>query len=109
MVCAAIGLCQSEQAALAKLQASEQLKSNDIPQVDLAQPVAPFILNVPQLLYPQESPKQEAPQKETPMTVHVSSKLGGSLILSVRRLLLDLVSSPLCRKLTTCARTASSF
>lgn len=67
MVCAAIGLCQSEQAALAKLQVNEQLASNDIPLVDLSQPVAPFILNVPQLLYP-----QEAPQQETPKTVQVS-------------------------------------
>lgn len=62
MVCAAIGLCQTEQAALAKLQVNEQLTSNDIPQVDLSLPVAPFILNVPQLLYPQEAPKEEAPK-----------------------------------------------
>lgn len=70
VVCAAIGLCQSEQAALgklAKLQVNEQLASNDIPLVDLSQPIAPFILNVPQLLYP-----QEAPQQETPKTVRVS-------------------------------------
>ncbi|XP_075874962.1 prosaposin isoform X1 [Nelusetta ayraudi] len=67
VVCAAIGLCQSEQAALAKLQVNEQLASNDIPLVDLSQPVAPFILNVPQLLYP-----QEAPQQETPKTVQES-------------------------------------
>lgn len=72
VVCAAIGLCQTEQAALAKLQVNEQLTSNDIPLVDLSQPVAPFILNVPQLLYPQEDPKQEAPQQETPKTVQVS-------------------------------------
>uniref|UniRef100_A0A671YST3 Prosaposin n=1 Tax=Sparus aurata TaxID=8175 RepID=A0A671YST3_SPAAU len=57
VVCAAIGLCQSQQAALAK--AHEQLQSNEIPKVDLTQPMAPFIINVPQLLFPQESPKQE--------------------------------------------------
>lgn len=67
MVCAAIGLCQSQQAALAK--AHEQLQSNEIPKVDLTQPMAPFIINVPQLLFPQESPKQEAPKEETPQQV----------------------------------------
>ncbi|KAM9345243.1 prosaposin [Symphorus nematophorus] len=67
VVCGAMGLCQSQQAALAKLHAKEQLMSNEIPQVDLSAPVAPFLLNVPQLLYPQaESPKQEAPKEETP-------------------------------------------
>lgn len=82
VVCAAIGLCQTEQAALAKLRVSEQLTSNDIPKVDLAQPVAPFILNVPQLLYPQDISKQEAPQQETPKTVQVPSALGGNVLLS---------------------------
>lgn len=69
MVCGAIGLCKSQQAALAKAQAQEQLMSNEIPQVDLSQRVAPFLLNVPELLYPQESPKQEAPKQETPKQV----------------------------------------
>ncbi|XP_042289670.1 prosaposin isoform X1 [Thunnus maccoyii] len=64
VVCGAMGLCSSQQAALA--QAKEQLMSNEIPQVDLSQRVAPFLLNVPELLYPQESPKQEAPKQETP-------------------------------------------
>ncbi len=67
-----MGLCESQQAALAKAQAQEQLTSNDIPQVDLSQPMAPFILNVPGLLYPQESPKQEAPKQEAPKQVHRS-------------------------------------
>uniref|UniRef100_A0A3P8T9E6 Prosaposin n=1 Tax=Amphiprion percula TaxID=161767 RepID=A0A3P8T9E6_AMPPE len=65
VVCGAIGLCQSQQAALAKVHTQEQLMSNEIPQVDLSQQVAPFFLNVPQLLYPQESPKEEAPKQET--------------------------------------------
>ncbi|GAA6213952.1 prosaposin isoform X1 [Lates japonicus] len=65
VVCGAIGLCKSQQAALAKAQAQEQLVSNEIPQVDLSQQVAPFLLNVPGLLYPQ-SPKQEAPKQESP-------------------------------------------
>nr|XP_046258353.1 prosaposin isoform X2 [Scatophagus argus] len=66
VVCAAIGLCQSQQAALAKAQAQEQLMSNEIPAVDLSQRVAPFLINVPELLYPQESTKQEAPKQEAP-------------------------------------------
>ncbi|XP_028844397.1 prosaposin isoform X2 [Denticeps clupeoides] len=49
VVCGAIGLCTSQQAALAKA----QLLSNEIPQLDLAQRVDPYIINVPQLLYPQ--------------------------------------------------------
>ncbi len=63
-----MGLCQSQQVALAKAEAPEQLMSNEIPQVDLSQPMTPFLLNVPQLLYPQ-SPKQEAPKQETPKQV----------------------------------------
>ncbi|XP_040905771.1 prosaposin isoform X2 [Toxotes jaculatrix] len=65
VVCGAMGLCKSQQAALAEVQAQEQLMSNEIPQVDLSQQVAPFLLNVPELLYPQ-NPKQEAPKQETP-------------------------------------------
>ncbi|XP_026165015.1 prosaposin isoform X1 [Mastacembelus armatus] len=66
VVCAAIGLCQSEQAALAKVRAQEQLMSNEIPQVDLSQQMTPFLLNVPELLYPEETPKEEAPKQEVP-------------------------------------------
>ncbi|XP_023281517.1 prosaposin-like isoform X1 [Seriola lalandi dorsalis] len=65
VVCGAMGLCTSQQVALAQAEAKEQLMSNEIPQVDLSQQVAPFLLNVPELLYPQ-SPKQEAPKEETP-------------------------------------------
>ncbi|KAM3863255.1 prosaposin [Diretmus argenteus] len=63
VVCGAMGLCSSQQAALAHAQ--EQLQSNEIPQMDLSQQISPFLLNVPQLLYPQESPKQEAPKQES--------------------------------------------
>lgn len=64
VACGAIGLCQSQQAAMAKVEVrqQEQLMSNEIPQIDLSHRVAPFLLNVPQLLYPQEKPKQEAAQ-----------------------------------------------
>ncbi|XP_030626295.1 prosaposin isoform X3 [Chanos chanos] len=60
VVCGAMGLCESQQAALARL----QLMSNEIPQVDLTERVAPFLLNVPQLLYPQGPVKQEEPPKK---------------------------------------------
>uniref|UniRef100_A0A4W5QRU8 Prosaposin n=1 Tax=Hucho hucho TaxID=62062 RepID=A0A4W5QRU8_9TELE len=69
VLCGAIGLCDSQQAALARLQSNQipQLTSNEIPQEDLAQRVAPFLLNVPGLLYPQaqENTKQEVPKQET--------------------------------------------
>lgn len=70
MVCGAIGLCQSQQAALAKAHAQEQLASNEIPQIDLSQQVVPFLLNVPELLYPQEAPKQE---KQVPCCTYMNS------------------------------------
>ncbi|KAL6101675.1 psap [Pungitius sinensis] len=63
VVCGALGMCQSLQVALATTHTDEQLVSNEIPQMDLAQQVSPFLLNVPGLLYPQ-SPKQEAPKQE---------------------------------------------
>ncbi|XP_075932615.1 prosaposin [Anarhichas minor] len=66
VVCGAMGLCQSQQAALAKAHAQEQLVSNEIPQLGLAMQVSPFLLNVPGLLYPQESLKQKAPKQESP-------------------------------------------
>lgn len=67
VVCGAIGLCQTQQAGLAKVRQNEQLLSNEIPKVDLSQNESPFLLNVPLLLYPQNS-KDEAP-KETPKKV----------------------------------------
>lgn len=73
VACGAIGLCQSMQAALAKLrvQQNEQLLSNEIPKVDLAQNETPFLLNVPMLLYPQNT-KDETPKQETPKEVRPS-------------------------------------
>uniref|UniRef100_A0A3Q2CDA2 Prosaposin n=1 Tax=Cyprinodon variegatus TaxID=28743 RepID=A0A3Q2CDA2_CYPVA len=66
VACGAMGLCKSEQMALAKLHAQEELVSNEIPQMDLSQRVAPFLLNVPGLLYPQENLKQETPKQAVP-------------------------------------------
>ncbi|XP_061546111.1 prosaposin [Phycodurus eques] len=59
VACGAVGLCRSQQMALAKFH--DQLLSNEIPQVDLSQSATPFLLNVPGLLYPQETPKPESP------------------------------------------------
>ncbi|KAJ7987409.1 hypothetical protein DPEC_G00326190 [Dallia pectoralis] len=68
VACGAIGLCNSQQLALGSLQAqinsNNIIKSNELPQVDLAKNVAPFLFNVPQLLYPQENTKQEAAPKQ---------------------------------------------
>ncbi|XP_033835794.1 prosaposin [Periophthalmus magnuspinnatus] len=64
VVCGAMGLCRSEEAALAEVQAKERLQSNEIPQVDLSQAVSPLLLNIPQLLYPQESPKKETSKQD---------------------------------------------
>ncbi|XP_072293528.1 prosaposin isoform X2 [Eucyclogobius newberryi] len=59
IVCGAMGLCRSQEAALAQVKAKEQLPSNEIPEMDLPQDVSPFIVNMPQLLFPQESPEKE--------------------------------------------------
>ncbi|XP_017319186.1 prosaposin [Ictalurus punctatus] len=58
VVCSALGLCVSQQEALAKA----QLMSNKIPKVDLSQRFNPLLLNIPQLLYPKENVNKE---KET--------------------------------------------
>ncbi|XP_051935580.1 prosaposin [Hippocampus zosterae] len=61
VACGAIGLCLSQQMALAEFH--EQLMSNEIPQIDLSKSATPFLLNVPGLLYPQKTPKPETPVK----------------------------------------------
>ncbi|KAK7902200.1 hypothetical protein WMY93_018969 [Mugilogobius chulae] len=63
VVCGAMGLCRSEEAALAQIHAKEQLKSNEIPKVDLSEGLSPFIVNVPQLLFPQEKLEKETPKQ----------------------------------------------
>lgn len=73
MVCGALGLCVSQQAALAKA----QLMSNEIPKVDLNQRVSPFLLNIPQLLYPQENTKKETPKQVTLSLLYVLMGVGG--------------------------------
>uniref|UniRef100_A0A8D1HVH7 Prosaposin n=1 Tax=Sus scrofa TaxID=9823 RepID=A0A8D1HVH7_PIG len=53
-VCSALNLCESLQKHLAELTQQKQLESNQIPELDLAEAVAPFMANIPLLLYPQD-------------------------------------------------------
>lgn len=57
-VCSALNLCQSLQEYLAE-QNQKQLESNKIPEVDMARVVAPFMANIPLLLYPQNRPRSQ--------------------------------------------------
>uniref|UniRef100_A0ABK0M2D3 Prosaposin n=1 Tax=Rattus norvegicus TaxID=10116 RepID=A0ABK0M2D3_RAT len=61
-VCSALNLCQSLQEYLAE-QNQRQLESNKIPEVDLARVVAPFMSNIPLLLYPQDRPRSQPQPK----------------------------------------------
>ncbi|XP_075390928.1 prosaposin [Tenrec ecaudatus] len=64
-VCSALKLCQSLQKHLAELQHQKQLESNKIPELDTSEVVAPFMANIPLLLYPQEgSPSKPQPQAD---------------------------------------------
>lgn len=62
-VCSAVNLCQSEQKHLAELNHKKQLESNTIPELDLSEVVAPFMANIPLLLYPQDSPRSNPQHK----------------------------------------------
>ncbi|XP_046721684.1 prosaposin isoform X3 [Silurus meridionalis] len=55
VVCSALGLCVTQQEALAKA----QLMSNEIPELDLTQRANPLLLNIPQLLYPKQHAEKE--------------------------------------------------
>lgn len=61
-VCSALNLCQSLQEYLAE-QNQKQLESNKIPEVDMARVVAPFMSNIPLLLYPQDRPRSQPQPK----------------------------------------------
>nr|AAB22175.1 saposin [Mus sp.] len=61
-VCSALNLCQSLQEYLAE-QNQKQLESNKIPEVDMARVVAPFMSNIPLLLYPQDHPRSQPQPK----------------------------------------------
>ncbi|KAL6048712.1 hypothetical protein STEG23_004585 [Scotinomys teguina] len=62
-VCSALNLCQSLQKHLAEQNYQKQLESNKIPEVDMASVVAPFMANVPLLLYPQDRPHSQPQSK----------------------------------------------
>ncbi|XP_068927197.1 prosaposin isoform X2 [Petaurus breviceps papuanus] len=62
-VCCALLFCQSLQRHLAAVsQHQKELESNSISEVDMSQVVAPFMANVPLLLYPQGETQQKPPQ-----------------------------------------------
>ncbi|XP_036121783.1 prosaposin isoform X1 [Molossus molossus] len=62
-VCSALNLCESLQKHLAELNHQKQLESNKIPELDMAEVVAPFMANIPLLLYPQDGPLREPQPK----------------------------------------------
>uniref|UniRef100_A0A6I8PNJ7 Prosaposin n=1 Tax=Xenopus tropicalis TaxID=8364 RepID=A0A6I8PNJ7_XENTR len=59
VLCSALGLCTSLQRHLASLKHPKQLLTNEIPDVDASKLVYPYIVNVPQLLNPQEETFKE--------------------------------------------------
>ncbi|OCT70252.1 hypothetical protein XELAEV_18037174mg [Xenopus laevis] len=59
VLCSSLGLCTSLQRHLASLKQPKQLLNNEIPDVDASKLVYPFIVNVPQLLYPQDKTPKE--------------------------------------------------
>eukprot|EP00070_Physeter_catodon_P002214 XP_007104534.1 prosaposin isoform X2 [Physeter catodon] len=62
-VCSALNLCESLQKHLAELNHQNQLESNQIPDLDMAEVAAPFMANVPLLLYPQDGPHSKPQHK----------------------------------------------
>nr|XP_023422522.1 saposin-C isoform X1 [Cavia porcellus] len=62
-VCAALNLCESLQRHLAELNRQKQLEANKIPEADLSEVVAPFMANIPLLLYPQDGPQSQPQPK----------------------------------------------
>ncbi|XP_042636850.1 prosaposin [Orycteropus afer afer] len=62
-VCSALMFCQSLQKHLAELNHQKQLESNKIPELDVSEVVAPFMANIPLLLYPQEGPHNKPQPK----------------------------------------------
>lgn len=62
-MCSALNLCQSLQKHLAELNHRRQLESNKIPGFDMTEVVAPFMANIPLLLYPQDGPRSKPQPK----------------------------------------------
>ncbi|XP_028915571.1 prosaposin isoform X1 [Ornithorhynchus anatinus] len=78
-VCSALSLCQSLQKQLATQEQQKQLDSNQISEANLPEVVAPFMANVPLLLYPQD--KSEQPQE--------AAKAGGDVCKDCIQLVAD--------------------
>ncbi|XP_042546064.1 prosaposin isoform X2 [Dipodomys spectabilis] len=64
-VCSALNFCQSLQKHLAELNHQKQLEANKIPEVDLTGMVAPFMANIPLLLYPQDGAHSQPQPKSS--------------------------------------------
>lgn len=62
-MCSSLNLCESLQKHLAELNHQKQLESNKISELDVAEVVAPFMANIPLLLYPQDGPRSEPQPK----------------------------------------------
>lgn len=89
-VCAALNLCESLQRHLAELNRQKQLEANKIPEADLSEVVAPFMANIPLLLYPQDGPQSQPQPKVSggasdvgivgrlSLCVHVGEGVGGA-------------------------------
>ncbi|KAG9485212.1 prosaposin [Eleutherodactylus coqui] len=58
VVCCALHLCSSLQQHLASVKETQQLLSNEIPDIDLSKVVSPFMANLP-LLIPQDKTRNE--------------------------------------------------
>nr|XP_044993271.1 prosaposin isoform X1 [Jaculus jaculus] len=63
-ICSALNLCKSLQKHLAELSHQNQIEANKIPEVDMTNLVAPFMANIPLLLYPQDGPKSQLQPKD---------------------------------------------
>ncbi|XP_074088881.1 prosaposin [Macrotis lagotis] len=64
-VCSSLMFCRSLQSHLATLsQHQQELESNSISEADMSQVVAPFMANIPLLLYPQGETQKKPPPSE---------------------------------------------
>ncbi|XP_007505702.2 prosaposin [Monodelphis domestica] len=64
-VCSALAFCRSLQRYLAtQSQHEQELESNSIPEMDMSKVVAPFMANIPLLLYPQGETQNKPGQSE---------------------------------------------
>ena len=84
-VCSALNLCESLQKHLAELNHQKQLESNQIPELDMAEVVAPFMANIPFLLYPQDGSHSKPQPKTGPKRPHLGVCPGPNIPLQGRQ------------------------